>query len=600
MKKLFTLVVAIMAFAGVSNAATIDDLAVCKHSYVLIGDDWTNNGTEKIAKNTLYGDGYFFTPTGHDKATNKGTVDLSVADGVLVTEEIAAKYSEYGGHLNSLRLKTTQDQVVMKVTAKSKLIIFYNNNNADRYPVFAKDDKQSATWEPDFKSETFDGKSARIEWTAPDDVTVYIGANNQIFISYIIVEANEAPGSPTVKVGDQTFENGLWFREVTCKANPATEEGSDEQIPTLVTYTTDGTAPTAQSPIYTEPIKCYKDMTVKFQAFLDFGDGQAWDEAICDGADNEANVSFSFDAPAIEANGATFTIVTPYAEQNGTNMYSVNGEEAVKGNGTTLTESATVSAYTEIANGTYGTFTSKSATKDVYVLNPIKEKKVITVTNAEIILDEEATATSTTGEVYKVQNGEISADKMDFFVKNLEFTAVPNADYQVDGQEAYIKMNNTNITFLVAAGDVVNVKVTTSKNSCKTLNPENDESVTTDRKNYVNVSGTTYGNDDVTAENGNIIEFTVKGGKDVTTTDEEGNSSTTLEAADTYYTFQKYSGTGNILIASIEFTPADSEGIKTVNTTANANAALYNVAGQKVSEGFKGLVIKNGKKMIQK
>jgi hypothetical protein len=333
---------------------------------------------------------------------------------------------------------------------------------------------------------------------------------------------------------------------------------------------------------------------------LDFGDGQAWDEALLDGADNEANVEFSFDAPTIETNGASFTIVTPYAEQNGANMYSVNGEEAVRGDGKTLTESATVSAYTEIANGTYATFTSKTTTQDVYVLNPIKEKKVIAVTNAEIILDEEATATSTTGEVYKVENGEISADKMDFFVKNLEFTAVPNADYQVDGQEAYIKMNNTRITFLVAAGDVVNVKVTTSKNSCKTLNPENDESVNTDRKNYVNVSGTTYGNDDVTAENGNIIEFTVKGGKDVTTTDEEGNSSTTLEPADTYYTFQKYSGTGNILIASIEFTPADSEGIKTVNTTANANAALYNVAGQKVSEGFKGLVIKNGKKMIQK
>ncbi len=600
MKKLFTLVVALMAFAGVANAATVDDLEPLKHSYVLVCDELG----ARPGKGVIFGANHFLDVTGGNTATNKGKVDLSVADGTLVTEEIAAKYGEeYGGeHMNFLRLKNDQDVIAMKVTAKTKIIIFYNNNGAERYPMFGADSKP--TTNPIANQGTISetvNKIARCEWIADDDMTVYIGGKGgDQFLSFIIVEANEAPGSPTVKVGDQTFENGLWFREVTCKANPATEEGSDEQIPTLVTYTTDGTAPTAASPIYSEPIKCYKDMTVKFQAFLDFGDGQAWDEALLDGADNEANVEFSFDAPTIETNGASFTIVTPYAEQNGANMYSVNGEEAVRGDGKTLTESATVSAYTEIANGTYATFTSKTTTQDVYVLNPIKEKKVIAVTNAEIILDEEATATSTTGEVYKVENGEISADKMDFFVKNLEFTAVANTDYQVDGQEAYIKMNNTRITFLVAAGDVVNVKVTTSKNSCKTLNPDNDESVTTDRKNYVNVSGTNYGNDDVTAEDGNIIEFTVKGGKDVTTTDEEGVSVTTLEPADTYYTFQKYSGTGNILVASIEFTPANSEGIKTVNAAANANAALYNVAGQKVNEGFKGLVIKNGKKMIQK
>lgn len=545
MKKLFTLALVLMGFACVSNAATIDDLAVCKHSYVLVGDNYTNNGTEKIAKNTLYGDGYFFTPTGHDKATNKGTVDLSVADGVLVTEEIAAKYSEYGAHLNSLRLKTTQDQVVMKVTAKSKLIIFYNNNNADRYPVFAKDDKQSATWEPDFKSETVDGKSARIEWTAPDDVTVYIGANNQIFISYIIVEANEAPGTPQVKIGDQTFEGGLWFREVTAKAVEA------EGFPTIVTYTTDGSAPTAASPVYTAPIKCYNNMTVKFQAFMDLGTGAADEAAKLDGADNEAPVSFAFDAPTINADGANVTISTPYAQQNGSNFYKIGDADAVKGDAFTLTESATVTAYTEIANGSYGTFLSKNSTKDVYVLNPIKSKKIIAVTAGEVVLDEEATETSTTGPVYTVENGAISADKMDFFVKNLEFAVVTNEDYQVDGETRYIKMNNTNITFMVADGDSVTVKVICSKNSCKNIdaddNADDPTALVNDRKCIVNVSGTNYFHTDAEGneasdmklcEDANIIEFGLNGGT---------------------YTFQKYSGTGNILIKSIEITPATAE-----------------------------------------
>lgn len=40
-------------------------------------------------------------------------------------------------------------------------------------------------------------------------------------------------------------------------------------------------------------------------------------------------------------------------------------------------------------------------------------------------------------------------------------------------------------------------------------------------------------------------------------------------------------------------------GIKNVTTTANSSA-IYNLAGQKVSESYKGVVIQNGKKMINK
>ena len=616
MKKFFTLVVALMGFAGVANAATVGDLEPLKHSYVLVCDELG----ARPGKGVLFGANHFLDVKGGSTATNKGTVDLSVAGGNdgYVTEEIAAKYgADYAGpHYNYLRLKNQQDMLALTLTAKSKIIIFEQGNNkegtAARIPRISTDEAQSnslnAAPGADHPS-TVSG--FRWEFTVDDDGTYYLGSyNGDMFVSFIIVEANEAPGTPTVKLGDQTFESGLWFREVTCKANNVVEEGSTESIPTFVTYTTDGTAPTADNPgeVYSEPIKCYDNATIKFQAWMDLGG----EFELVDGADNEANVSFSFDAPTIEADGASFTVTTPYAEQNGSNFYSLNGEEAVKGDGTTLTESATISAYTEIANGTYATFTSKSTTKDVYVLNPIKEKKVITVNGGEVVLDEEATAASTTGEVYRLENGTISADKMDFFVKNLTFALVAE-EYQVDGQQAYIQMSNTNITFLVAAGDEVNVKVTTSKNSCKSLNAEEDGSVTTDRKNYVNVSGTNYGHDDVTEEGGNIIEFTLKGGKETTQNvkDADGNdvvddngttlTETTLDPADTYYTFQKYSGTGNILIASIEFTPVgDTEGIKTVNTAAAANAALYNLAGQKVGAGFKGLVIMNGKKMIQK
>lgn len=605
MKKIFTLALALMGFAGASNAATVDDLEVLKHSYVLVCDDYNNNGTEKIAANSIYGDGFFFTPTGNDCSVKKGVTNLSVvneADDNHVTAAIAAKYgADYSvDHFNSLRLKNNQDIIVLKVTAKSKIIFFLQGNNKTgteaRIPKLWKGgvggvqskadctDDNALNPKPTAEHPTTDA-GFRFEYVADDDMTLWVGSwNGDMFLSYVIVEANEAPGTPSVKVGDQTFEDGLWFREVTCKANPATEEGSTEQIPTIVTYTTDGSAPTAASEVYGGPIKCYKNMTVKFQAFLDLEGGIANKDFICEGADNEAIVTFQFNAPTIGADGANVLISTEYDGQGATNFYSLNGGEAAQGNTFTLTESATVSAYTEIKNGSYETFTSKSSTKDVYVLDPIKTKKTIAVTGGDVVEDEEATATSTTGTVYKVENGTISADKKDFFVKNLEFAVVKDAAYQIDGKEAYIKMNQTNITFQVAEGDSVDVVVTCSKNSCKTLNAENDESVTTDRKCYVNVSGKTYGTDDVTAANadgtpGNVIKFGLSAGT---------------------WTFQKYSGTGNILISSIEITPASTEGISDLSIETADNGAVYNVAGQKVSEGYKGLVIKNGKKLMAK
>ena len=588
MKKLFTLALALMGFAGAANAATVDDLAVLKHSYVLVCDQLGS----RPGKGVLFGNDHFLdVKSGGTTATNKGTVDLSVVDGNdgYVTQEIVDKYgADYAGpHYNWLRLKNQQDMIALRLTAKSKIIIFEQGNNksgtAARIPRISTDEAQSnslnAAPDADHPS-TVSG--FRWEFTVEDDGTYYLGSyNGDMFISFIIIEANEAPGTPTVKVGDQTFEGGLWFREVTCKANDMVEEGSTEKIPTVVTYTTDGTAPTAASPIYTAPIKCYQDMTVKFQAFMDFGDGKPSDEFICDGADNDGNVNFSFDAPSLEVNGASVKVVSPYEGQGAINFLNL-GETDIEDSEATLTESATVTAYTKIENGNYGSFKSKSVSKDVYVLSPIKEKKTIAVTSADVVVDEEATAAATDGStVYKVENGAISADKADFFVKNLSWSVLKDAkaQYQVpNGQEAYIQMSNTNITFLVAAGDKVNVKVTCSENACKNIDADDaeDGSQVNDRKCYVNVSGTNYchldadGNeaaDQKLFDDANIIEFELAGGKTVkqNVKDADGNDvlgedgkaiqEEVFDAADTYYTFQKYSGTGNILISSIEFTP---------------------------------------------
>ena len=611
MKKIFTLICALVGFAGAANAATVDDIVPLKHSYVFVADDYTGSGTINRVKGNLFGDNHFLDVTGGSIATNKGMVNLAAADGVLVTEEIAAKYGEYGEHLNSLRLKKTQDVIAMKVTAGSKVIIFYQDNNKDdRYPVFAKDASLKEKLAEGVKSERV-SSCKRIEWTAADDGLVYVGDNNgDMFLSFIIIEANEAEGTPMVKVGNQTFADGFWFKEVT--VTPAQAFGMD----TEVYYTTDGSEPTAASTKYTEPIKCFAPTALKFQAFV-MG-------APVPDANNEANVNFAFDAPSITADGAAVTITSPY--EGAKNFYALNGGDAVEGSSVTLTESATVSAYSQIVNGSYATFTSKSTTKDVYVLNAIKEKKTITV-SGDAVLDEEATATSTTGEVYKVENGVVNADKADFFVKTPAFGVVKNADYQIDGKEVYLQMSNTNITFLVAADDVVNVKVICSKNACKNIDAEDaaaDKQVdgcTPDRSCYVNVSGTNYCAKDADGKAvcdqklypgvANVIEFQLKGGKTSQVQSEndvngdgivdKNDQEEVFTAADTYYTFQKYSGTGAILISSIEITPAGTAGIQNVKAEKAANdGVIYNLAGQKVNSGFKGIAIVNGKKVVLK
>ena len=50
------------------------------------------------------------------------------------------------------------------------------------------------------------------------------------------------------------------------------------------------------------------------------------------------------------------------------------------------------------------------------------------------------------------------------------------------------------------------------------------------------------------------------------------------------------------------YTKAVSTGISgtVVASKVNTNAPIYNLAGQKVSKSYKGVVIQNGKKFVQK
>ena len=591
MKKVFTSLFAMLGLTMAMNAETVDDIKPMQHSNVVVFDNYTGNGTGSRTKAGLFGGGYYLDVTGGSVATNKGSIDIADPSTYTVcyggaeadTSRLAAKYTSYGKHLNSLRLKNAQDVIAFKPTAGSVVYVFGQGNNktgaSARVPKFATDAKleNALNAAPD---DTYPGSSvyvykfvvpAQFDGTMP----MYIGSyNGDAFFSFIVVEANEPAGTPSVEVLPTVYDETekLYYQEVVCTPNNYNIDGTDLGA-TEVYYTTDGTEPTNASAKYTEPIKCYKDQVVKFQAY--------WMGTLCEGASNEATVEFNFNAPTLTIDGANATIATEY--QNATNYYSIDGAEGVAGDSYTATASCNISVYTEIKNGDHTTWTSAAVSAPIYVLDPIKEKKVVTVTGSYEI-DEEATAANTNLDengnplpIYvavdaKLQYNGQDADPCFYLVPEATFSVILTDTAQVNGQAIYLQMTKDLLTFKVAEGDSVNVKVTVSKNSHK-----NAETLQT----YVNLNGTTYGYENIITD-GNVIEFGLTGG---------------------IYTFKKYSGTGNIHVASIEIEPvaAGGEGIENVLAPAlNPNAPIYDLTGRQVFNPAKGIYLQNGRKFIVK
>ena len=59
-------------------------------------------------------------------------------------------------------------------------------------------------------------------------------------------------------------------------------------------------------------------------------------------------------------------------------------------------------------------------------------------------------------------------------------------------------------------------------------------------------------------------------------------------------------GNTGTIVTLLKVTRGDGTGVQTLNVNLKENGAIFNLAGQKVADGFKGLVIKNGKKMMVK
>ena len=114
MKKLFTLLTLLLCVASSAWADEVGDLVAISSDWTFIADDITSNGTTKLTANTLYCNGKIFAPTANSVAANKGN---STIGGV--------------SHLNSLRLKNTQDQLCFKVSGACT-VTFYTQSHSSR------------------------------------------------------------------------------------------------------------------------------------------------------------------------------------------------------------------------------------------------------------------------------------------------------------------------------------------------------------------------------------------------------------------------------------------------------------------------------------
>ena len=181
----------------------VNNLVPLNNGYVFVCDELSG----RPGKEVLFGDNHFLDLRGGSCATNKGGVDLSIAGGNegYVTEEIAVKYGKkYAGiHRNYLRLKGMQDMIALRLSAKSKIIIFEQGNNRSgtdaRIPRISKnpDLSESLNTPPDVNHPaTISGY--RWEFMVEDDGVYYLGSyNGDIYVSFIIVETDE-PVAPVV------------------------------------------------------------------------------------------------------------------------------------------------------------------------------------------------------------------------------------------------------------------------------------------------------------------------------------------------------------------------------------------------------------------
>jgi len=291
------------------------------------------------------------------------------------------------------------------------------------------------------------------------------------------------------------------------------------------------------------------------------------------------------------------------------------------------TEIATVSGdKLNIANGTQGEVTIKASYAGDDTYEASSKIYMLTVYKGGMLLSE--LVNDVTSDNEKWDNG---GELYSYWFVNDDFQSVPNTVTYANGKYIYLTDGTCNLLFYgtnsqeLKQGDVIsgdlgngergaiwgklyrynklpefsftemNVKV---ESQGATVTPT---TITVDKmgeniNNYVKIANAEY----VSTSSKNLT-FKV-GDTELAVYNQFGVETTGLEAGAKYTLIGMgavYKDNNQLYLISCTKT-ADPTGISTAKTAAEFNGAIYNIAGQKVDASYKGLVIKNGKKVIQK
>ena len=156
--------------------------------------------------------------------------------------------------------------------------------------------------------------------------------------------------------------------------------------------------------------------------------------------------------------------------------------------------------------------------------------------------------------------------------------------YRYNKQLPEINLHAIDVT-TTASGTKVDPVVITADKLGENLN----HYVTIQDAEYVSADG-----DNLTFKVGETTFTVRKNWNNVSIEGLEATAKYTLEGMEAIY------NTTNQLYLISWTKTSEPTGISTAKTAAEFNGAIYNIAGQKVSASYKGLVIKNGKKVVQK
>ena len=118
--KTFALLLLMAVCSMGAKAATVSDLVAIDYDYVFVADDVTSNGTVALTAAELYADGHIFAPTANTVAINKGNSTFAG-----------------GSHLNSLRIKGTQNALTFEVSGACD-VTFYMQATVYRGLIVSK------------------------------------------------------------------------------------------------------------------------------------------------------------------------------------------------------------------------------------------------------------------------------------------------------------------------------------------------------------------------------------------------------------------------------------------------------------------------------